>query len=617
MPKGEHDMTLTADTKAPAVPGLELDFDLDQLRRKYQAERDRRLRTDANAQWVEVKGDFKHYVDDPYVEPGFTRAPITEDVEVLIVGGGFGGLILGAYLRRVGVESLRIIEKGGDFGGTWYWNRYPGAQCDVESYIYLPLLEETGYMPKEKYSYAPEIREHAARIGRKFDLYKGACFQTGIREMRWDDASSRWIVRTDRDDTFRAQYVVTSSGPLSRPKLPGIPGIDSFKGHSFHTSRWDYAYTGGSTEGNLSKLADKRVAIIGTGATAIQCVPHLGAAAKQLYVFQRTPSSVDVRGNRPTDPDWVKTLTPGWQRRRMENFNTLVNGGQQEEDLVGDGWTEVMRGLAFLFNSAKDGAAPDMEQVERVVELIDFKNMNRIRARVDGIVKDPKTAAGLKAWYRQFCKRPCFHDDYLATFNRPNVTLVDTQGHGVERVTEKGLVFNGKEYEVDCIIFATGFEVGTSYTRRSGFEAYGKYGVSLSSYWAKGMRTLHGFYSHGFPNLFHLGMTQNAIAPNFVHVLEEQAQHISDLVKIAKLRGVKRLEPTAEAEAGWVQTIKDKMVTNLKFRQECTPGYYNGEGRAGGGEGLFDELYAPGPLEFYPLVHAWRAEGHFVGLQMT
>ncbi len=596
-------------------------MDVEALRTKYREERDKRLRPDANAQYVELKGKFKHYIEDPYADPNFCRDPIEEKVEVLIVGGGFGGLILGARLREAGVKDLRIIEKGGGFGGTWYWNRYPGAQCDIESYIYFPLLEETGYMPSQKYSYGPEIREHAERIGHKFDLYRAACFQTAISDMRWDEGERHWIVRTDRGDTFHAQYVVMSSGPLSHPKLPGIPGIDRFKGHSFHSSRWDYEYTGGDWQGKLDKLADKRVAIIGTGATAIQIVPHLGASAKQVYVFQRTPSAIDVRGNRPTDPEWVKTLTPGWQRRRMDNFNALVNGAPQEEDLVGDGWTEIMKSIAFLYGAAQeDGPSSgevDMEAMARLVELADFQNTSRIRARVDTIVNDPKTAEGLKAWYRQFCKRPCFHDTYLQSFNLPNVALVDTKGLGVERITEDAIVFEGIEYPVDCIIFATGFEVGTAYTRRSAFEAYGSGGVSLSDYWASGMRTLHGFYSHGFPNLFHLGMTQNAITPNFPHVLDDQAEHISEMIKAAKQKGATRLEPSAEAEDAWVQTIKDKMATNLEFRQECTPGYYNGEGQAGGGAGLFDELYAPGPLDFYQVINAWRAKGDYEGLEMS
>jgi cation diffusion facilitator CzcD-associated flavoprotein CzcO len=592
-----------------------LDFDPDALREKYRAERDRRLRPDANEQYVQVAADFAHYIDDPYVDPGFTRTPLTDTVDAVIVGGGFGGLLAAARLREVGVKDIRIIEKGGDFGGTWYWNRYPGAQCDIESYIYLPLLEETGYIPKEKYSFANEIREHSRRIGEHFDLYRDALFQTEIKDMRWLEDEKRWRVTTSRGDTLKARFVVMSNGPLNRPKLPAIPGIDTFKGHSFHTSRWDYAYTGGSNEGGLDKLADKRVAIIGTGATAIQCVPHLGAAAKHLYVFQRTPSSVDLRGNRPTDPDWAASLEPGWQKRRMENFNILVSGGAQDEDLVSDGWTDIIRNLLSI--AAIRGDKPmSVEETMAAMEMADFRKMNQIRGRVDALVRDRDAAEALKPWYRQFCKRPTFNDDYLPTFNRENVTLVDTGGRGVERITEKGLVVDGKEYEVDCIIFATGFEVGTSYTRRAGFEVVGRGGKTLSEHWANGPRTLHGQMSHGFPNCFHMGVNQNTLTPNFPHLLAEQAHHVAHIVREAELRQGSTIEPTAEAEANWVQTIKDTARLQLEFRQACTPGYYNGEGRAGADDGLFAGLYGPGPVAFFELTRAWR-EGGMEGLEIA
>jgi cyclohexanone monooxygenase len=594
----------------------ELEFDPESLRAKYREERDKRIRLDGNEQYVEVKGDFSRYIDDPYVDPGFTRAPLTDAVDVLIIGGGFGGLLAGARLREAGVQDIRIIEKGGDFGGTWYWNRYPGAQCDIESYIYLPLLEETGYIPKEKYSFAPEILEHSRRIGEKFDLYRNACFQTQIKAITWNEDECRWIVTTNRDDRMRARFVVMSNGPLNRPKLPGIPGIDSFKGHTFHTSRWDYAYTGGDTNGNLEKLGDKRVAIIGTGATAVQCVPHLGKYAKHLYVFQRTPSSIDERGNRPTDPEWVKTLTPGWQKRRMENFNVLVSGGNQEVDLVSDGWTDIIRNLGGLL-VARPKTERSPQELGNLMEIADFKKMNQIRARVDAIVKDKRTAESLKPWYRQFCKRPTFNDEYLPAFNRPNVTLVDTMGRGVDRITEKGLVFDGVEYEADCIIFATGFEVGTAYTRRAGFEVYGCGGKSLTEHWNGGLKTLHGFCSAGFPNCFHMGITQNGLTANFPHMLEEQAQHITELIQHAKSQEARCIEPTADAEAQWVATIKEKALNNQKFLQACTPGYYNNEGKPAEGVGLAGELYGGGSVEFHELIRRWREDGELKGLRFS
>ena len=490
-----------------ASASQDLGFDPDALRDKYRQERSKRVRKDGNEQYVEVVGQFAHMVDDPYVAPGFEREPLTDDVDVVVIGGGFGGLLAGARLREAGVESLRVIEKGGDFGGTWYWNRYPGAQCDIESYIYLPLLEETGYVPKEKYSFAPEILAHARAIGERYRLYDNACFQTEVTAMRWDQDALRWIIETNRGDAMRARFVAMSNGPLNRPKLPGIPGVGSFKGHTFHTSRWDYGYTGGDSNGHLTGLKGKRVGIIGTGATAVQCVPHLAEHAEQLFVFQRTPSSIDVRGNKPTDEEWAASLGTGWQQQRMTNFNVLVTGGLQDEDLVNDGWTDIIRNLATL-GRPQPGEDITPQQAAARVELADFQKMEQIRARVDELVEDPATADALKPWYRQFCKRPCFHDDYLKAFNRPQVTLVDTNGQGVERITERGVVANGQEYELDCLIYATGFEVGTAYTRRAGYDILGRGGFKLSDKWADGLCTLHGFQTRGFPNCFFMGVTQ-------------------------------------------------------------------------------------------------------------
>ena len=528
----------------------ELGFDPTALRAKYLEERNKRLRKEGNAQYREVTGDLRRFVDDPYVEAPIVREPITEEIDVAVVGGGFGGMLAAVRLEQAGFGNFRIFEKGGDFGGTWYWNRYPGAQCDIESYIYLPLLEETGFIPKEKYSYAPEIFAHAQRIGRQFKLYERACFQTQIKSATWDEASARWQVLTDRGDHFKARFLVMCSGPLSRPKLPGIPGIETFTGHTFHTSRWDYDYTGGDSTGNLHKLADKRVGIIGTGATGIQCVPYVARDAGHLYVFQRTPSAIDERRNKPTDPAWAASLQPGWQHERNHNFAAILSGIPQEVDLVADRWTDLFKALGELLSTPAD-AGMSAEDFAVMAEIADFQKMNELRARVETIIKDPTTAEGLKPWYKQWCKRPTFNDEFLPAFNRPNVTLVDTEGQGVERVTPTGVVVKGVEYPVDCLVFATGFEVGTSYTRRSEFEVVGRGGQSLGQYWANGMRTYHGFLSNGFPNCFHMGLTQTGLAPNLTYMLNGQATHISYIVKEVLSRGLRSVEPTPEAEAAW------------------------------------------------------------------
>ena len=593
-----------------------LGFDPDALREKYRQERDKRVRADGNDQYVEVSGRFAHFVDDPYVAPGFTRAPLTDTVQVLVIGGGFGGLLAAARIREKGVTDLRIIEAGGDFGGTWYWNRYPGAQCDIESYCYLPLLEELGYTPKEKYSYAPEIYEHSRRIAEAYDLYSAACFQTKVTQLEWDDAAACWIVTTDRDDRMMARFVVMCTGPLNRPKLPAIPGIEQFQGHTFHTSRWDYEYTGGDHSGNLHKLADKKVAVIGTGATAIQSVPYVGAHALHTYVFQRTPSSVDVRGNSPTDPEWVKTLTPGWQRQRRENFNDMLTGRPVEKDLVSDGWTAIFRDLATMLPREQVASISPQDAAE-LAEIADFRKMNQVRARVDETVGDAAIADVLKPWYRQFCKRPTFNDEYLPTFNSSNVTLIDTSATtGVERITAHGVVAGGVEYEVDCLIFATGFEVGTAYTRRAGFEVLGTGGKSMTDYWADGMKTLHGFMSYGFPNCFLTGFSQNGISVNLTSMLDDQAQHIAYIISEVQARGARSAQPTADAEAQWVSTIRRLAMNNQDFLEACTPGYYNNEGKVENGRGIAGEQYTPGANAFNKLIGEWRDEGDLAGLQL-
>lgn len=598
----------------------ELDFDPVKLKEKYLSERDKRVRTDGNDQYLEVTAEFSRYVDDPYVEPGFTREPLSDEVEVIIIGGGFGGLLAGARFRQIGIESIRVIEKAGDFGGTWYWNRYPGAMCDVESYCYLPLLEELGYIPKHKYSFAPEILEHSRRIGRHFNLYDNACFQTSVEGMKWDEKDERWIITTDRGDRMKAKYVAMANGPLNRPKLPGIAGINEFKGYTFHTSRWDYDYTGGDSSGGLENLKDKRVGIIGTGATAIQCIPHLGEWAKELYVFQRTPSSVDVRNNSETDPQWAESLEPGWQQNRMDNFNILVSGGDQDVDLVNDGWTDIMRsltGTAAKTASKKLGRRLTKAERGELMELSDYRKMNQVRARAADLVNDPSVAEALKPWYRQFCKRPCFHDEYLQTYNLPGVTLVDTQGQGVERLTEKGVIANGEEYEVDCLIFATGFEVGTAYTRRSGYDIVGKGGKKLSEYWGDGLRSFHGLQSNGFPNCFFMGFTQTAVTANVPHALNEQAKHIAYILDELRKRGKDTVEASLEAEQSYVNEIRKLSQIGAKFYAECTPGYYNSEGKEENKDGFFSDMYGAGPILFFMLLEQWRSNGEMTGLELS
>jgi cyclohexanone monooxygenase len=594
------------------------DIDIDALKARYRRERDKRLRPDAEAQYAEASGEFaRYYETDPWSAPT-VRDPLSIDTDVAVLGGGFSGLMAGANLRKAGVADFRIIEFGGDFGGTWYWNRYPGVQCDIEAYCYMPLLEETGFVPTEKYAHGPEIYEHCRRIARRFDLYDTALFGTMVRSVRWDEDLKRWRIATDKGDDIRARFLIIAIGRYNRPKFPRIPGLESFKGHTFHTSRWDYDYTGGDTWGGLDKLADKRVAIIGSGATAIQAVPFLGRYAKQLYVLQRTPSSVAERGNRPTDPEWARSLGPGWQEARQSNYDRVLAEGPKAgvEDLVCDGWTEINRGLTAAFAALARGEIT-REELTRLQEVQDFRYMEKVRRRVDGVVGDPETAETLKAWYRWGCKRPTFSDDYLPTFNRPNVTLLDvSETRGVERITQTGFVAGGAHHEVDCIIFASGFEITTELKRRLGLDAIeGRDGLSLYDHWGDGFRTFHGFTSCGFPNLFFSGFTQVAVSPNLTTMLYEQMNHVAYIIGETIRRGAVVVQPTQAAQDGWGQVMREVGVNSAQLLAECTPGYYNNEGGTVKRSHV-GEVYTPGIQAFNALLARWRDEGGMEGMAL-
>jgi cation diffusion facilitator CzcD-associated flavoprotein CzcO len=548
-------------------------FDPEILKKKYDAERDKRLalRPEGEAQFIKMKGVFAHYLEDPYT-PRQERAPRSEDVDVAVVGGGFAGLLAAGRLREQGIDNIRIFERGGDFGGTWYWNRYPGAACDVESYVYLPMLEELGAMPSAKYVFAPEILEHVRALARKYDLYSRALLHTVVDEARFDEATSRWVLKTDRGDEIRAKFFILASGHYRTPKLPGIPGIETFKNHSFHTSRWDYAYTGGDPHSPLVNLQDKVVGIIGTGATAIQCVPHLARWSKQLYVFQRTPSSVDVRANRPTDPEWFKSLEPGWQRARMINFAEATMG-IAEEDLIQDGWTKINTLI-------KQRSTPDMTPQQRaeLAQMVNYEIMENVRKRVDEVIKDRKAAESLKPWYNWLCKRPCYHDEFLDVFNQPNVTLVDTEGRGVERISEDAVFANGQEFKVDCLIYATGFEL-SPYEQGAPMPIFGVGGLELAEKWKDGATTLHGIHVNGFPNLMLSGTRQGSWANNFPHAQDEVARHMAQIIRHAKDNDVDAIEVTPEAETDWVQFHVKKAEAHLiPIWRDCTPSYFNNEG---------------------------------------
>jgi cation diffusion facilitator CzcD-associated flavoprotein CzcO len=573
-------------------------------RARYLEERTKRLRADGLQQYQELVGDFADLDRDPFADPDHSREPVTRDTDVVVVGAGFAGMLTSVRLLDRGVDDFVVIDKAGDFGGTWYWNRYPGCMCDVESYTYLPLLEETGYMPTMKYASAPEIFAYCQQIGERFGLYDHALFQTEIDETVWDDDSGRWVVTTNRGDVLRARFLVTAGGILSKAKLPGIPGIDTFAGRAFHTSRWNYDVTGGGPTEPMDRLGDLRVGIIGTGATAVQAVPKLADAAAEVYVFQRTPSAVGPRNNGPTDEAWFRSLQPGWQSERIRNFTEAVTGKHPEVDLVADGWTEVM-----WDDTQTAGRTPeDAERLERS----DFETMEALRRRVDEIVEDPETAERLKPWYGKHCKRVCFHDDYLPAFNRPNVHLVDTEGRGVERVTPTGVVVDGVEYPVDVLVFASGFEVTTDLTHRLGFDPVGRGGVRMSERWHDGAHTLHGVLTADFPNLCMISIVQAGFGTNFLHFLSESAAHVAWIISTCLDSDIRTIEATPEAEEEWHTTLLRTAGLIANYSLSCTPGYYNSE-QGNNPNARRNLTYTGSLVDYVGIIRTWREDGEFRG----
>ncbi|MBB83821.1 MAG: monooxygenase [Deltaproteobacteria bacterium] len=521
------------------------------IKSRFAEERDLRLgyRPPGTEIYQALEGDLERFEHDPREAVVTPRKPIEDEVEVLFIGGGFSALLTSARLKQKGVESVRIVERGSDVGGTWYWNRYPGVACDVVSYDYLPLLDETGYIPTRHYAGGEEIWAYCKMIAERFELYDLAVFQTTVTSTVWDEDDQLWHVGTNRGDRMKARFVICANGTLAKPRLARIDGIADFAGHSFHTSRWDYEYTGD----DLEQLADKRVAIIGTGATAVQAIPELGKHAKQLTVFQRTPSSIDIRDDWPTDPEWAATLEPGWQAARRE---------------------KAIAGPLLSADQKAKRASMSREEKIRRQENANIDYMMRIHKRIEADVEDPETAESLKPWYMFMCKRPCFHNEYLPTFNRPNVRLVDTKGKGVTRITERGPEFDGEVFDVDLIIFATGFEVQQTgiYNR-----IVGRDGLDLEDKYADGIRTVLGIHSRGYPNFFVMGGYQAFFAFNLTDVLNCQGEHIAECIDHLRRNDLHSLEPTDEIEEWWVQeVIANRGKTNRN--KECTPGYYNFEG---------------------------------------
>ncbi len=593
--------------------------DIAALRERYRHERDKRVNRQGTNQYVQATGAFEEvYEADPHM-PVVARLPLEEDLDVAVLGAGWTGLLAAYQLKQAGVSTFRNIDHAGGWGGVWYWNRYPGLQCDNDGYCYLPLLEEIGFMPSKKFADGHEIRGYMNQIAERYALGEGALFHTRVTGLRWDAAISRWHVTTDRGDDIRARFVIMANGLLNIPKLPGIPGIADFKGKMFHTGRWDYDYTGGSQlEPVLDKLADKTVAIIGTGATAIQAVPFLGRYAKQLYVLQRTPSTVDKRVNPPTDVDWWKSLEPGWQTARQKNFHraAMESFGPGEADMICDIWTEITRNLSSELE-AEGWPQLSLQEFMARRESVDYRVMERLRARVDELVQEKETAEALKPWYRFLCKRPASNDDFYPTFNRPNVKLIDVSAsRGVERMTETGFVANGKAFDIDCMIFASGFEASSTLDRKWGIATIeGRDGVSLYDHWREGYTSLHGVTTPGFPNMFFTGYVQSGLNANTTVQMNRHNFHIAFIIQQALAQGVVALEPSQAVTDAWVKHVRETAFDNA-FLKECTPSYFNGED-SDKPRSYAGEPYGLGWDAYETVLATWRGKDDFEGMITT
>ena len=520
-----------------------------------------------------MKGEFSRYLQDVYSADPVPREALTDECEVLVVGAGFAGLLLWHKLQRAGFENVRFCEKGGDVGGTWYWNRYPGIACDVESYSYLPLLEEMNYIPSMKFAAGFEIMEYCQKMAEKFGFYDKCLFHTTVERTEWDEDNSRWTVHTDRGDAMRAKFVVLANGILTTPKLARIDGMQSFAGSSFHTSRWDY---------NID-LKGKRVGIIGTGATAVQAVPELAKIVEELYVFQRTPSSIDVRDQRETSveefKEWAKE--PGWAKARRARFAKISQGrtAMKAND-------DYLAGRVKDFRERKQHAEA-ISPEELVQKQLDsnFRIMEQIRARVDAIVEDPVTAAALKPYYPYGCKRPTFHDEYLPTFNLPHVHLVDTAPRGVSKINAQGVVHGDKEYPLDVLIYATGFQ----WMATSTFNMIvGREGRTLRDKWQEeGTKTFLGLHSKGFPNLFLISGPQGGGGSfNFTNAIEEHGDYVVWMLETLRSQGSDVVDVKAEHEDAYAEHCRDADQLTRPLRDCIT--YYNGHGEA-----------EPGSLAYY------------------
>ncbi|OAF99390.1 FAD/NAD(P)-binding domain-containing protein [Paraphaeosphaeria sporulosa] len=622
---------------------------------KFMQEAAKRQRPEGTKQFQELhysdSSRLRNLVDDIFADHAALdkRAlPIEAggNTKFLIMGAGMGGILNAIKLVQAGFkqDDIVMVEMGGGVGGTWYWNRYPGLHCDVESYVYLPMLEETGYVPSHKYTSAVEIRNYLVKLVEKFGLGDRIMYRTEVTSLQWDGGKKIWRVdmTTGRGNggtekatlSVNADFSILAGGIFPHPHVPKIPGLAGFEGDMFHTSRWDYAISGGSSEDTFSELKGlegKRVGYVGTGATAIQAVPEVAKFAKELLLFQRTPSQVNYRGQKPTDPkEWSERIAAGlgWQKARMENLAQHLSRNLPEGtvNMVDDEWSRLQAYCAVLGSERFTGLTPDkIPGYLSELQAWDANHNTKARERISNIVTDKSTAERLTPWYPTWCKRPTFSDTYLQTFNKPNVHLVDTDGKGIDAVTSHAIIANGQEYPIDILILSTGYRSpaygGGDPAARNGIDIIGRNGLKMSEKWtSRGATTLHGVFSHDFPNLFFFAIAQASATANVNHTLEVQTSHIISIISHFSPPSDPRerkvaIEPSAEAEEMWAM----RCLSGAAFFSSvsvCTPGYITMEGDAMNHKSQEEMIkagrgspWSAGIVPFERMLEGWRADG--------
>ncbi len=478
-----------------------------------------------------------------------TPATVTETFDAIVVGAGFSGLYMLHQLRKLGLRS-RVFEAGSDVGGTWYWNRYPGARCDSESIYYMfsdhvseELLQEWSW--SERYAAQPEILRYLQFVADRLDLRRDIQFNTRVIAATYDEANNQWLISTDNGNQARASFLITAVGCLSAPNLPKFKGLESFKGTWYHTGNWPH---------DPVSFSGQRVAVVGTGATGVQVVPEVAREAAYVYVFQRTPNYNIPARNRPLDAEYIQQIKSQyreiWHKARISGFglpydavnrSALSVSPEEREQIY---WAAWNKGGFYLGIETFSDLLVNKEANETASEFI--------RARIRELVYDPKVAELLiPRDHHFFTKRPPLEHGYYEAFNRDNVTLIDVRSTPIEEITPQGIRTSDTEYEADAIIFATGFDAMTGSLFKMNIS--GRDGITLNDKWADGPRTYLGLATHGFPNMFMItGPQSPSVLTNMTVAIEQHVEWITDCINYLRSHGVRMIEAQAEAEEAWV-----------------------------------------------------------------